>query len=673
MSIRSVLSALLLAPCLVRAEPPAFELRLVDVETTDVVNLAADMTGTNVIVVRPAGEPRMELPRQRITMPELRQKALNVAGQKVVRRNDIDVVIPACQRPKFSAVTLPKDERITINFSQILPVLIFTLAAEDSGLELREHAPFADVDVSLRIENQPMSEIVTALAAALNVELRVVGKTLEVHRLADDATCPAAQLGWVTRVEDARRARSPGLGLKDQFGKCGRKKKLPETNGTFCYYHESYPLGEFSYHGFINASPRGRTALLVKPPTLPLMRAFSGHRFSEDFVAVTDVDTEAAHLIRWSFRRGQNLPSEFIRVPMTTGAPEPERPEQVLMQLPVTRVPAEWYALEELLVEEIAVKDGNPVATVRDVTGHRHVLRVGDYMGLHDGKISAIDPAGIDVIEIVPDNLGGYMESPVRLQKGVWYEHPRDKLRRELALPISDSPQQSAFIAAAREGGRARLQDLLAGANIDASLASGQENALVAALNARRPDVVQWLLANKARPDLFLGKREITPLLLAVRAEDLVTARALIEAGARVDLAEFRGETPLYIAASVGSLPLVKFLLSRGANPRLFSGIGITPFTWAAYQGQIGVVTEFIASGIKVEDRDRNGTTMLSAAVQGGELDMVKFLLDRGASVDSLDDSGHSVLDHALRSSRVPELTKLLEARGARPHKPFEK
>lgn len=86
MSIRSVLSALLLAPCLVRAEPPAFELRLVDVETTDVVNLAADMTGTNVIVVRPAGEPRMELPRQRITMPELRQKALNVAGQKVVRR-----------------------------------------------------------------------------------------------------------------------------------------------------------------------------------------------------------------------------------------------------------------------------------------------------------------------------------------------------------------------------------------------------------------------------------------------------------------------------------------------------------------------------------------------------------------------------------------------------------
>ena len=41
-----------------------------------------------------------------------------------------------------------------------------------------------------------------------------------------------------------------------------------------------------------------------------------------------------------------------------------------------------------------------------------HRVRVGDYLGRNHGRILAIDEAKIDVIEIVPDGEGGWLERP---------------------------------------------------------------------------------------------------------------------------------------------------------------------------------------------------------------------------------------------------------------------
>jgi ankyrin repeat protein len=672
MSIKSMAAAALLMPCLVRAASPALELRLVDIETTDLIKLVADMNGTNVLMVRPASDQRIEVPRQRLTLADLRQKVLNLAGQKVVQRNDIEIVFPGCQRPRFSAVKLPTSENVTLHFPQILSATVFSLLAEISGLELREREAFPDVDLMIRIQNQPPSEIATALSAALNVELRVIGKTLEVHRLADDASCPAARFAWLTRPEDVRRAKSLALNEKYRYGDCGRKKKYPDTHGTSCGYFESQPLGEFSYHGFVKLSERGVTALVIKPPGTGAMLAFKGDRYSEDFVAVTDVDTDAAHLIRWSFRNDEILPSEFFRVPMSTGKPEAEVPEQVLMRLPLPLSHAEHYPLEELLFERVVVRDGKPLAIVRDVNGRTHWLRVGDYMGLHDGKIAAIDPSGVTVMELVPDNLGGYMESEVRLLKGIRYEHPRDTLRRKLELPVNDSQPQRDFINAARDGDTALMQTLAAkGASLDSVPKAGEPNALFAALNDGSLGAARWLLARKARPDFFVDDLEWTPLLLAVGADDVGAARALLDAGADVDLANRREQTPLRHAVSDGSVTMVKFLLSRGARPRLTDEIGITPFTLAAYHGRIDVIAEFIAAGVRLEDRDRSGYTMLSAAVQGNQLDTARDLVRRGANVNALDGRKRTPLDHALERTASSDMVEFLEASGARRGKPL--
>lgn len=41
-----------------------------------------------------------------------------------------------------------------------------------------------------------------------------------------------------------------------------------------------------------------------------------------------------------------------------------------------------------------------------------HRVRVGDYLGRNHGRIMSIDDAKIDVVEIVPDGEGGWLERP---------------------------------------------------------------------------------------------------------------------------------------------------------------------------------------------------------------------------------------------------------------------
>jgi type IV pilus assembly protein PilP len=47
---------------------------------------------------------------------------------------------------------------------------------------------------------------------------------------------------------------------------------------------------------------------------------------------------------------------------------------------------------------------------VRDKEGGVHRVQRGDYMGTDHGRISRISEASIDLIEIVPDGVGGWVE-----------------------------------------------------------------------------------------------------------------------------------------------------------------------------------------------------------------------------------------------------------------------
>ena len=55
-------------------------------------------------------------------------------------------------------------------------------------------------------------------------------------------------------------------------------------------------------------------------------------------------------------------------------------------------------------------------AAVLDPEGYVHTVMAGDYMGDRDGKIMRIDYSGMDVVELVPDGSGGWLERARHLE-----------------------------------------------------------------------------------------------------------------------------------------------------------------------------------------------------------------------------------------------------------------
>jgi type IV pilus assembly protein PilP len=56
--------------------------------------------------------------------------------------------------------------------------------------------------------------------------------------------------------------------------------------------------------------------------------------------------------------------------------------------------------------------NANGVFALVNGAGGVHRVKVGDYVGRNYGRILAIDEAKIDVVEIVPDGEGGWLERP---------------------------------------------------------------------------------------------------------------------------------------------------------------------------------------------------------------------------------------------------------------------
>jgi ankyrin repeat protein len=95
----------------------------------------------------------------------------------------------------------------------------------------------------------------------------------------------------------------------------------------------------------------------------------------------------------------------------------------------------------------------------------------------------------------------------------------------------------------------------------------------------RTPDdcrsIVQQLVARGADPNARTGFA-MAPLHQAALVGHVAVVRALLEAGATVDLEGPEGATALSIAAVAGHAPVVAELLARGADPRHRDGAGNT-------------------------------------------------------------------------------------------------
>ena len=75
----------------------------------------------------------------------------------------------------------------------------------------------------------------------------------------------------------------------------------------------------------------------------------------------------------------------------------------------------EGFALDTMKMVGTLSVGGRSYGLVLARDGIVHRVLPGDYLGQNDGRINAITASKINITEIVPDGLGGYMERPAVL------------------------------------------------------------------------------------------------------------------------------------------------------------------------------------------------------------------------------------------------------------------
>lgn len=135
-----------------------------------------------------------------------------------------------------------------------------------------------------------------------------------------------------------------------------------------------------------------------------------------------------------------------------------------------------------------------------------------------------------------------------------------------------------------------------------------------------------------------------TPLIEAVRNDNLNAANTLIEKGINVNEVSFgdaRG--PLDWAAEAGHFDIVRLLVENGAKTQYYG----SALHCAARFGHTDLVRFLIKSGVNVNAQDSVGHTPLHLAIWKGHVETVQMLLNSGAATSIKSISGYTPMYYA--------------------------
>jgi ankyrin repeat protein len=174
-----------------------------------------------------------------------------------------------------------------------------------------------------------------------------------------------------------------------------------------------------------------------------------------------------------------------------------------------------------------------------------------------------------------------------------------------------------------------------------------------------------------------------TALMTASMHSAIPIMRALLDAGAGVNLQATLGETALILAASARGGESIKLLLASGADPNIADRHQKTPLMWMVDpQFHRGVdtsasITPLVEAGARINDRDAAGHTALMWAVKGlSSFDVrptvLAALTENGADVNATDSNGETALfglvryiDNELDLENGPRCIQVLVDAGA--------
>ncbi len=164
--------------------------------------------------------------------------------------------------------------------------------------------------------------------------------------------------------------------------------------------------------------------------------------------------------------------------------------------------------------------------------------------------------------------------------------------------------------------------------------------------------------ANVDARDAGFGR---TALMTASMHSAIPIMRALLDAGARVNLQAVLGETALILAASGRGGQSIELLLARGADPNLADRKKKTPLMWIVdtqfHRGMdtSGSIAPVVEAGAGINDRDVAGRTALIWAVTGVGTSfdvrptVLAALVEHGADVNATDVNGETAMFGLVR------------------------
>lgn len=184
------------------------------------------------------------------------------------------------------------------------------------------------------------------------------------------------------------------------------------------------------------------------------------------------------------------------------------------------------------------------------------------------------------------------------------------------------------------------------GASVDARGPTG-EPVLFAAIRSGSRDAIDLLLAQGADIDATDPVFEATPLMIAVRQNNLAVVGQLIAMGADVNAYTLMGEVPDFRPPGAGGGSHGVGIV-RGGWPE--QGMRnpipgkLTPLLYAARDGHTLAARQLLDAGAAIEAPNANETSPLVMAIMNDNIDLATLLIERGADVNSMDWYGQTPL-----------------------------
>ena len=144
-----------------------------------------------------------------------------------------------------------------------------------------------------------------------------------------------------------------------------------------------------------------------------------------------------------------------------------------------------------------------------------------------------------------------------------------------------------------------------AGADVNRPDSMGGMCALHAAATHGNEEMVRVFCAKGADPNAAYGDPPITPIVIAVRGDDLPVLKALLDAGgnpntlvdAEDDDIDERGKTAVCLAAMAGNARVLELLVDYGADVNRATNAGMTPLMAATFVGSVDTVQLLLRAG----------------------------------------------------------------------------